>query len=776
MRTLPAIAAILIAASVNAGIRVTVNGEPAPGAEVCAFRAASAATPFRQLLASNEIVCGVSSLTPGLWNVFARRGSAQISGRTVLVDTRQPLPDIELRLEPAASVSFPALPKEAYGVVYVTDSVSAFPAGKDGIAVVPADRDLLPLAAHDGAPLAVGEPLRLAAGARQTAVFGPNASGAVATWVSIAPADLAAIRTARRKQPPQVAARNTRGAVAAINPLHGTIVFDRAMQFVRVPAGVATLEVSGTPWKRQSLGVDVPPSGILMTQAPLLLIPTSSAVVKWAAHRDLTVLAGSRTPPCPGPKEPKSAPPKPVVSLLTCHGYQPARALQLLDRDKCTVTGTREWPAPQRNGEVAFENLDAGSYIVEFTFANLPPIREPLRLSRFDQENINLDVDYNTVYGRVTVAGEKVPSPVRVSFDFVQAVYTNDDGDYTVVLNKPVAADRVISLRSCDGSVDGEQIVEHDVLPNSRYDIDLPANRVTVEAADAESDAPIAGALVRYGAFRNEEMSSTYYFRLAYAPDASGTNAPLRTDADGRYLIRNLPPKKTLRVCLEHDDYERTCAEPMTLTSTEAKTLRIAMKPKKGFGGSIAGAHDVVAGQLFWYAADGRETERTVVKPDGTFRFNLRHDPGEAVVFVSANLPLFAFPQPFLGERDPMNVTMPPAPSRTFAVSIDEDRRQESAVVTIDIGGLSVPYPPFAQHLALHGSQLELRNRGPLLVPDILQTGPISVILGPPVDQVTPAMRVIDLFRLPQFRGLPRKPVGGEGSVVFALPRMTAIS
>lgn len=598
----------------------------------------------------------------------------------------------------------------------------------------------------------------------------------MATWVSITPTDLAAIRTARRKQPPQVSAKSSHSAVTAINPLHGTVVFDRAMQFVRAPAGASTIELSGTPWKRQVLAVQVPASGILVSQTPLLLIPTSSAVVKWVAHRDLTVLAGKGTPPCPGPKESKSAPPKPAVSLLLCRGYQPARALQLLDRERCTVIGARDWSTPQRNGEVAFEGLDAGSYIIEFTFADLPPIREPLRLGRVDQANVNLDIDYSAIYGRVTVAGEKVPSPVRVSFDFVHAVYTDDDGNYTAVINKPVAADRVISLRSCDGSVDGEQIVEHDLLPNARYDIDLPANRVTVEAADAESGAPIAGALVRYGAFRSDEMSSGYYFRLAYAPDAGGNVAPLRTDSVGRYLIRNLPPKKILRVCLEHDDYERTCAEPMTLSSTETKTLRIAMKPKKGFGGSIAGAHEVAAGQLYWYAADGRETERTVVKPDGTFRFNLRHDPGEAVVFVSANLPLFAFPQPFLGERDPLNVTMPPAPSRSFEVSIEEDRRQESAVVTIDIGGLSVPYPPFAQHLALHGSQLDLRNRGPLLVPDILQTGPISVILGPPVDQVTPAMRMIDLFRLPQFRALPRKPVGREGSVVFALTGLPAIS
>jgi hypothetical protein len=769
MRTVTLIVSILIAASADAAIRVTLNGEPAAGAEVCGFRAASVETPFKQLLASNEIVCG--TLPPGLWNVFARRGTSLISARTALIDTRQPVPDIELRLEPAASVVFA---KGANGFVYITDSVSAFPAGADGVALVPAERDLLPLLIHDGAPSAVGEPIRLTTGARQNAAFGPNGSHAIATWLSITPADLAAVRTARRKQPPQVAAKNARGVIASLNPLHGTIVIDRAMQFLRVPAGASTLELSGTPWKRQTVDVNVPASGIVVTPAPLQLIPTSSAIVKWAARRDLTALASDRTPPCAGPKEPKAAAPKPIVSLLSCRGYQPARALNLLDRDACKVVGVHDWPAPQRNGEVAFENLDAGSYVIEFTFAALPPIREPLRVGRFDQETLNLDIDYTTLFGRVTVGGDKVPSPVRVSFDFTHAVYTNDDGDYSVVLNKPLVADRVISLRSCDGKIDGEQIVEHDVLPNSRYDIDLPANRVTVEAADSESNAPIAGALVRYGAFRGEEMSSRYYFRLAYAPDATGNQVPTRTGADGRYVIRNLPPEKTLRVCLEHDDYERTCAEPMTLTSTQATTLRITMKPKKGFSGRIAGANDVAAGQLYWFAADGRETERTVVKPDGTFRFNNRHEPGEAVAFVSANLPLFAFPQPFLGEHDPMNVTMPPAPSRTFEVSIGEDRKQEDAIVTIEIGGLVVPYPPFAQHLALHGSRLDIRGRGPLVVPDILQTGPIAVILGPPLDQVTPVMRVVDLFRLPQFRALPRKPLGGDGNVVFTVPRMAA--
>src|SRR6476659_11140321 len=144
-------------------IHVTLNGAPAPDAELCGFRAAGTETPFRQLLASNEIVCG--QLSPGLWNVFARRADKLVSARTVLVDTRKPVPELELRLEPAANVIAPG------AFVYVTETMSAFPAGTDGVALVPADRDILPLRARDGSVVAVGVPLRLAAGETRAAVF-----------------------------------------------------------------------------------------------------------------------------------------------------------------------------------------------------------------------------------------------------------------------------------------------------------------------------------------------------------------------------------------------------------------------------------------------------------------------------------------------------------------------------------------------------------------------------------------------------------------------------
>lgn len=744
--------------SLLAAILVTLNGEPVNDAQICGFKASAADTPFHQLLASDEIVCN-TPFSPGLWNVLARRGSDLVSARTVLVDTRQELPDVELRLESAATVTFTNVPAKSHGVVYLTDTLSAFPAA-GGTALVPADRDLVPLLGRDGAPVAIGDSIRLDAHGKKSVALDPASRG-IATWVAIAPADLEALRTVRRKQPPQIN--------GVINPIRGTMNLNHAMQFIRgVPAGAATIELSGAPWKRQTASVVVPATGVAITPSPLMLIPTSSATVRWSSRRKLLDLAGDRNPPCRGMKEEKAHEARPVVSLLSCKGHQSAATLDYLDRDSCRAIGEREWSRDQQNGDVTFEDIEAGAYVVEFAFGDLPPIRSAIRLDRFEQTAVPLDIDYSTLFGRVTVGGAKVPGPVSINFRFQRLVYTDDDGNYSVVLQKPLTAEKVVSVRSCDGSVDGETIVDHDVLPNSRFDIDLSTNRLTVEAKNADSGAPVPGAIIRYGAFRTEEMSSTYYFKLAAGSDDAGNRVLLRTDRDGRYVIGNLPPDRTVRVCLEHEDYERSCADPLKLTSTEEQTLRITMKPK-GLTGRIAGVPNIAGGQLYWFATDGRETERADVKSDGAFRYTKSHDPSEVVSLVSLNLPLFVFAQPQIAAGESMIVNVPPASPRSFSVSIGEDNPQQDAVVTIAIGNLVVPYPAFAQHLALHGSQLALQNRGPLLVPDILETAPISVILGPPLAEMTPAMRMIDLFRLPQYRGLPRRAVGADGRVVFSV-------
>ena len=265
--------------SLRADVRVTMDGQTVSDAELCGFRASRTDTPFHQFLGSDEVVCG-RDLAPGVWNVFARRGSAQVSGHIVLIDNRKKLPDIELRLEPAASLLFPQTEDGSFGVAYVTDTLSAFPAGSDHVALVPRNRSLVPLLARDGNPLAVGEPVILETGARRSVTFGPGSSRAVATWLLLPSADAETVRTARRKEVPHVYGTSGREKVDVLNPVRGTILMNGAMQFFRgVPEGLLTVGVSGSVWKPQSKTVDVGPEGVVVTATPLMLIPTSSAIV-----------------------------------------------------------------------------------------------------------------------------------------------------------------------------------------------------------------------------------------------------------------------------------------------------------------------------------------------------------------------------------------------------------------------------------------------------------------------------------------------------------------
>jgi hypothetical protein len=262
-------------------------------------------------------------------------------------------------------------------------------------------------------------------------------------------------------------------------------------------------------------------------------------------------------------------------------------------------------------------------------------------------------------------------------------------------------------------------------------------------------------------------MSSTYYFRLAIENDA-----PAHTDRDGHYAVENISSEKTIHICLEHDDYERMCPDTFKLTSNETKTLRVPMQPRSAFRGRVIASQAMAAGQISWYSPDGQETEMVPVRDDGSFRFNREHRP-EVFVVVSINLPLYIQRQPMTLAADSLDIAIPAAPVRRFEVETSEETSQTDAIVTIAIGDLVVPYPAFSQHLALHGSTLVLRNRGPLLVPDILATGPISVLLGPPPSAVVPSRN--DLFRLPQYRGVPRKIVSGP-LVVFSAPGQKTIS
>jgi hypothetical protein len=729
--------AILVLAIVTSramgAIRVTRDGEPAPSAQLCYYAVAGTANPFAQQFASGDVRCS-ATLPAGRWNVYAREADRFISARTVLSDTA----DAELRLEPAATIELPAA-----GGAYLTDTVSFFPG--TGKILVPAERDVLPLLVEKKKIVGIGSIVHLRAG--ENIRVDAFTSRALVTWLSIAPADLEALRTARKRQPPNIVANKR---IKPMNAIIGTVNIDKALQiFSGLPLGPATIDLGGVPWKSQQLRV-MQENRVLKVDEPLRLSPASSALVDWYMTSDVASLADRLITDCQKTK-PKDAMTF-ALTLLKCSGA---------DRDQCATVKENEVSINQRSGRVLFDDLNPSKYTLEFRYRNLPPLRKAITVAKFDQAVDRFSIDYVTLFGRVTVGGKAPDGVMRIDFDWngPRTAVTDADGEYFAAIEKPLAKDKVVRIRKCDGGLDAQYILDRDVGPNSRLDIDLPSNKVLVEAVDAKTGGPVSGARVRYGAFRSEEMSSTYYFRLAIENDA-----PAHTDQDGRYVVENISPDKTVHVCLEHDDYERTCPDTFKLTSNETKTLRVRMQPRSAYRGRVLASQDIAAGQIYWYGPDGEETEQVPVKDDGSFRFNRQHRPEEVLVVVSINLPLYVQRQPMLLAGDSLDIAMPAAPVRRFEVETSEQTSQTDAIVTIAIGDLVVPYPAFSQHLALHGSTLVLRNRGPLLIPDILETGPISVLLGPPPSSVTPSRN--DLFRLPQYRGVPRRVVGGP-LVVF---------
>jgi hypothetical protein len=65
----------------------------------------------------------------------------------------------------------------------------------------------------------------------------------------------------------------------------------------------------------------------------------------------------------------------------------------------------------------------------------------------------------------------------------------------------------------------------------------------------------------------------------------------------------------------------------------------------------------------------------------------------------------------------------------------------------VAIGGLRVPQPALAQHLALRGTSPLLRGSGPLVIPALAESAPIDILRGPSILQRQPQLPEIVVTR-----------------------------
>jgi hypothetical protein len=174
------------------------------------------------------------------------------------------------------------------------------------------------------------------------------------------------------------------------------------------------------------------------------------------------------------------------------------------------------------------------------------------------------------------------------------------------------------------------------------------------------------------------------------------------------------------------------------MTKSEKKVIDVDLVPLGGSEAKVISARPFANGAIFWFDSAGVETERADLAPDGTFHFEKTHYRDETMTVVSLSHPLWILRAPSVERATPLQVRFPDAAAtRDVEVVIYNMSERMVTVIGAAIGGLRVPQPALALHLALRGVVPLVKGGGPLTIPALAESGPIDILRGPssaPVD------------------------------------------
>lgn len=713
---------------IRAAVLSVVIAQAAFADEICRFRAGDRENPFLRWLASQEMTCvpagSRNELPPGLWNVFVRSTSGV---SPVYFSDATALPT----LEPAATLDV-TLPERRTGVVYLPRKAMAYPVDATTRRVtVPAQQELWLFVLEKSVPVALfpigalGSGMQLVVDARTA---GPSA---VIGWVQVPESDRAALAGASGVPPPLIRASSRNAdAPPPLDLLHGAFV-----RVPGVPAGESDLEISGRGWIPSRTRVKV--ANVLTTAAqPLMARLYATIVVNWSASQDLLALDQSL-----GGCDESSEIPQLEISVGLC----PAPP-----QGECSVVRKETFDADQaRRGSLTIENLIPGVYRAELKFGKLPPVSAVVSLLPLQQKVVWLSPSYNTIYGSVTYGGEPLGESAKLEFPSGNGFASGEKSEYTALLTAPIVGpDAQITVSACDGAPHAVVLTDQRVSRNVRYNIDIPANRLTVNVSDTFTREPLRGATVKY---------TVMSLRIPRRPLFNRTVIVAGDDDSQASVKISWLPEREIRISVSHGGYERQEVAPFSITKSEQKVIDVQLVPLRGSRGRIASGHLFENGAIYWYAPTGVETERAEISSDGTFVYANSHEAGETMAVVSSSHPLWVLRTPSLERRQTFQLRFPDVMAREIVVALTGiDRRRRH--VGVAIGGIVVPQPALTQHQFLRGSRAVWEG-APLLFRDIAITGPIEVMFGPLFDDVPTRHRGMSLFVMPQYADSPRKAV-----------------
>lgn len=529
--------------------------------------------------------------------------------------------------------------------------------------------------------------------------------------------------------PPAVTITDAKGRVHEPAPQSSPLCFRG------VPAGKATLKLSGDRWLTVEQPIEVKPGSTHDVTA----VVTTKLVVNWWTPNNLAELAKAR-PAC----DDEAALNEPVAAtLLICSNRDPEATFMPGQSKNCSATEPRMLSVDEPQGTLTFENVPRGKHILRFTAGGLPPLEKEVRVFENETTVEQVEARWATVYGKVTKGGKPVHAKV-----FETAVTDPESGAYIAAFTRLPGA-QPMRVKPCDGSAMYFHVPEDAPKENAAFDIEIPNNRVVVEVVDAATGKPVEKAGVSYAApIKGSERGAQFSMSAG------------KTDEKGRVTITTLLPKKTLRICAMHAEYDFACTDDFEIAETEEKQLRVALSKVVLRDGRV---HAPGVSTIVWSGSAG-ETERVRTNAEGRFKYKKPHGVGE-IVTVSTAAGFFAVPQPPLEEGQAFEIAVPAGPRRTFEVTLASTAR-DAAMFTIALGDLVVPHDGFSQHLIQREQQPALRPGSTTVVHDVIETGPISVIVAP-LSFLRSTSSPRGWVFLPEARSLPRKALGDQTKLLF---------
>jgi len=733
------IAILLAIATPAAAATVTLTRDGAPVAgEVCRFRAGDALNPFKRWFASQDVVCD-GAIPRGMWNVFGRTADA-VSAQPVFVNSNDV---VSLELAPAATV-VPLLPQGKSGVIYVPRRGSGFAFDEKTQRVsVPANEDLWLFVVDKAKPVALFPVAAIEAGKELRVDARGDGPPAVVGWLQIPDEDRPAIENASGIVAPAVRA-GTRESdpLPSLRFLHGALFRVRD-----VPAGDAELRIEGRGWLHDRVAVKVE-NVLTVAPQPLMVRAAGSLTVHWSSA-DLIALNNTL-----GECEARNDSTLVEVAISKC---PKERRGEPVDPKGCAPIRQESFDPLPRMGSVTLDDIAPGTYRAEMHYGKLPPISGQATVAPLQSKELYLTAQYLGAYGSVTRGGEPLGEKVQLKFQSGDGFAPAELDEYHAVLRSPVPPDAQIKVAACDGSPGAIVLTDEPMRPNARYNVDIPANKLTLSVTDTFTREPLRGSTVRY------EVMSKLQRRGVVMQET------VLTDGDGRFIMEGVPVRE-IHIAVSHPGYQKQELEALTMPARDEKEIDVQLVPLRGNNGKIISDRAFENGVVVWYSAAGSETERADLASDGTFIYMNAHAPDETMAVVSLSHPLWVLRSPEVERHEAIKVHFPTAVVRSFTVALATADRRSSWHIGFVIGGVRVPPPVFAMHQAMRKEAAVARGNQLLQVRDLLETGPIEVLLGPTTAELSNSGRPFDFFALPKYANVPRERLAPNAMHVTLTP------